>query len=154
QLRKFDKAGKYQKTLLPYPPSTDPAKTPGFRLIESGDGLLTPAHNSGLDVVLWHFGNNIYSTVIDGSVVFIDSSAAKLTFFKVDGSNTVKTVAMRSSPDKLKWADYLTPQLAFSPDGKYAYYSNVALTPYDGRKPSDIDPKFPQGRVYRQDLSK
>ena len=26
QLRKFDKAGKYQKTLLPYPPSTDPAR--------------------------------------------------------------------------------------------------------------------------------
>jgi hypothetical protein len=154
QLRKFDKAGKYQKTLLPYPPSTDPAKTPGFRLIDTGHGLLTPVHNSGLDVVLWHFGNNLYSKVVDGSVVFIDSGAAKLTFFKVDGSNTVKTVPMRSSPDKLKWADYLSPQLAFSPDGKYAYYSNVALTPYDGRKPSDIDPKFPQGRIYRQDVSK
>ncbi len=43
--------------------------------------------------------------------------------------------------------------LAFSRDGRYAYYSNVAGTPYDGKQPADIDPKFPQGRVYRHDLT-
>ncbi|HOX06582.1 MAG TPA: hypothetical protein PK280_09285, partial [Planctomycetota bacterium] len=32
---------------------------------------------------------------------------------------------------------------------------NVAGVPYpSARKPSDVDPKFPQGRVYRQDLTK
>ena len=154
QLRRYDKNGKYQKTLLPYAPSTAPAKTPGFHLIDAGDGLLTPGHNSGLDAVLFRFGDNIYNKVVDGQIVFIDNGSAMLTFFKLDGSNEIKTVPMRSAPDKLKWAGWLSPQLAFSPDGKYAYYSNVANTPYDGRKPADIDPKFPQGRVYRQDLTR
>lgn len=155
QLRRFDRAGKYQKTLLPYPPSTSPDKAPGFRLIDAGDGLLTPTNSSGLDVVLFNFGNNIYSRVVDGNVIFTDNDSARLTFFKVDGSNAVRTVPMRSKPEKLKWANGLAPQLAFSPDGKYAYYSNVANTPA-GKDvhPSKMDQQFPQGRVYRQDLSK
>ncbi|MBI3828630.1 MAG: hypothetical protein HY291_03885 [Planctomycetes bacterium] len=154
QVRRFDKSGKYQKTLLPYAPSTEPSKTPGFRLIDTGDGKLTPAHCTPLDVVLFRFGDNIYNRIVDGNLVFIDNHSANLTFFKVDGSNSVKTVPMRTAPDKLKWASWLAPQVAFSPDGKYAYYSNVANSPYDGKKPADIDPKFPQGRIYRQDLTK
>jgi len=153
QLSRFDKTGKYQKTLLPYAPSTDLTKMSGFRLIDAGDGLLTPGHNSPLDVVLFNFGDNIFSKVVDGNVVFIDNNTANLTFFKVDGSNAVKTIPMRTAPDKLKWAAWLAPQLAFSPDGKYVYYSNVANTPSDGKKPADIDPKFPQGRIYRQDIA-
>lgn len=153
QLRKFDKAGKYQTTLLPYAPSTASDKMHGFRLVDAGDGQLTPGHNSPLDVVLFQFGDNIYNKVVDGQVVFIDNDTARLTFFKVDGSNAIRVVPMRTAPDKLKWPKWLAPQVAFSPDGKHAYYSNVANTPSDGRKPADIDPSFPQGRVYRQDLS-
>ncbi|HOX07061.1 MAG TPA: hypothetical protein PK280_11725 [Planctomycetota bacterium] len=153
QLRKFDKGGKYVKTLLPYAPSTEPAKAPAFKLIDAGDGLLTPAHTSLLDVTLFRLGNGLYNKVVDGSVVFVDNEKAVLTFHKVDGTNAMKVVPMRTSPDKLKWAKWITPQVAFSPDGKYAYYSNLANTPYDGKKPSDIDPAFPQGRIYRQDLS-
>lgn len=153
QIRQFDKTGAYERTLLPYPASTDPAKVPGFRLIDNGTPALTPAHLTPLDVVLFKFGNDMYHSVVDGQLVFIDSERAQLTFFKLDGSNTVRSVPMRSSPNKLTWAKWLSPQIAFSPDGKYAYYSNVANSPYDGKKPSDIDPKFPQGRVYRQDLT-
>ena len=153
-LRRFDKTGKYQKTLLPYPPSTPADKVPGFQLVDAGDGLLTPVHTSGLDVVLFRFGDNIYPKVVDGNVIFIDNGSARLTFFKADGSNAVKVVPMRTAPDKLKWPGWLAPQLAFSPDGKYAYYSNVANTPYDANvHPSKMDQKFPQGRVYRQNLT-
>jgi hypothetical protein len=153
-IRKFDKTGKYVKTLLPYPPSTPANKTPGFRLIDAADGQMTPAHSNPLDVVLFRFGNNIYNRIVNGNLVFIDNKSAKLTFFKVDGSNTLKTVPMRTSKAKLKWAKWLSPQVAFSPDGKYAYYSNVANTPYDGKDPAKFDKAFPQGRIYRQDLSK
>jgi DNA-binding beta-propeller fold protein YncE len=154
QLRRFDKTGKYQKTVLPYPPSTPPDKTSGFHLLDAGDGLLTPGHNSGLDVVLFNFGSSIYSRVVDGNVIFVDPSA-KLTFFKVDGSNATKTVSMRSKPEKLKWSAWLSPQMAFSPDGKYAYYSNLANTPSEANvHPSKMDPQFPQGRIYRQDLTR
>jgi DNA-binding beta-propeller fold protein YncE len=155
QLRKFDKAGKYVKTLLPCSPSTALTATAGFKQVETGEGLSTPANKiSSMDPVLYSFGDNIYNKIVDGSIVFLDKVNARLTFFRVDGSNSIKTVSMRTSPDKLVWASWLSPQLAFSPDGKFAYYSNVANTPYNGTKPSDIDPKFPQGRVYRQDLNK
>lgn len=153
QLRRFDKTGKYEKTIIPYAPSTDPSKTTGYDLIKTEDNILTPAQNSPLDIILFKFGNNIYNKVVDNSVVFIDNETAKLTFFKIDGSNAAKTISMRTAPDKLKWASWLSPQIAFSPDGKYAYYSSVANTPYDGKKPEDTDPNFPQGRIYRQDLT-
>lgn len=153
QLRRFDKSGKYEKTIIPYAPSTDPAKTSGFELIKTGTDILTPAQNSPLDIVLFRFGDNIYNKVVDNNVVFIDNESAKLTFFKIDGTNATKTILMRTAPDKLKWAKWLSPQVAFSPDGKYAYYSGVANTPYDGKKPEDTDPNFPQGRIYRQDLT-
>ena len=58
-------------------------------------------------------------------------------------------------PDKtrLKCPAWLNIQVAISPDGRYAYYSNVAGTAYDGKRPADIDPRWPQGRIYRQDLA-
>ena len=153
QLRKFDSSGKYVRTLLPYPPSTPAERAAGIRLIDAGDGLLTPAALNPLDPALFYFGDNLYHRLVKGSVVFINSRTAELVFFRVDGSNEMKTVPMRSKPERLKWPDWLSPQVAFSPDGRYAYYSNVAGTAYDGKQPSDIDPKFPQGRVYRHDLS-
>ena len=152
QLRKFDKDGKYVKTLLPYAPSTPPAKCSGFRLIPTGDGHLTPAAVTSLYPTFYVFGSEIHKRLIDGSVVFINSQARRLTFFRPDGSNAVRTVRMWKGG--LKCPVWLDIQVAFSPDGKTAYYSNVAGSAYDGKKPSDIDPKWPQGRVYRQDLTK
>lgn len=55
---------------------------------------------------------------------------------------------------KIACPTWLDIQVALTPDGKTAYYSNVAGIPYDGKKPGDIDPKWPQGRVYRHDLTK
>jgi DNA-binding beta-propeller fold protein YncE len=153
QLRKFDSSGKYVRTLLPYPPSMPAERASGIRLIDAGDGLLTPASLNPLDPALFYFGDNLHHRVVDGSVVFINSRTAELVFFRVDGSNAMKIVPMRSKPERLKWPEWLSPQVAFSPDGRYAYYANVAGTPYDGKQPSDIDPKFPQGRVYRHDLT-
>ena len=100
-------------------------------------------------MVITYLGENIYNRVVDNQIVFIDNGSAKLTFFKLDGSNAVRTIPMRTAPDKLKWAHWLAPQIAFSPDGKCAYYSNVANFDY----PDKPDPKFPQGWVYRQDLT-
>ncbi|MHC4915330.1 MAG: SMP-30/gluconolactonase/LRE family protein, partial [Planctomycetota bacterium] len=153
-LRRFAGDGKYVKTLLPYAPSTDPKKASGYRLIDAGDGLLTPANLSAMDPVFLRLGSTLYPRLVNGSVVFIDTAAAKMTFFKVDGSNEMRTVPMRTSKERLQWRSHLSPQIAFSPDGRYAYYSNVAKVGYKTQNPSQIDPKYPQGRVYRHDLSK
>src|SRR5262249_46674399 len=55
---------------------------------------------------------------------------------------------------KLNCPRWIDIQVAFSPDGRYAYYANVAGVPYDGKRPEDIDKNWPQGRIYRHDLSK
>jgi hypothetical protein len=154
QLRHFKPDGTYVKTLLPYPPSTDRDRAGGFRLLDTGDGHFTPALRTSLYPTFYVFGDEICNRLVDGSVVFIDSMRRRITFFKVDGSNATKTMPMWSPKAKLKCPAWLSIQVAFSPDGKTLYYSNVAGTAYDGKKPSDIDARWPQGRIYRQDLTK
>ncbi|HUS90424.1 MAG TPA: hypothetical protein VM695_01195 [Phycisphaerae bacterium] len=155
QLRRLDRDGNYVRTLLPYPPSTDPARASGYELIDAPGGHFTPVNQNSLYPVFAVFGPAIHHTLTAaGEVVFIHSRERKLYFFKADGSNALRTVSIW--PEKLKmpapsWLDFT---LAFSPDGRYAYYANVAGTQYDGRHPREIDANWPNGRVYRQDLSR
>lgn len=153
-LRHFDKKGRYLKTLLPYPPSTPPQKANGMTLLDTGDGAFTPANQNSLYPVFYNFGSELAGRMVDGQIVFVDSRGMRLNFFRPDGSNQLRTVPMWPAKTKASCPNWLTVRVAFSPDGRYAYYSNVAGTAYDGKKPSDIDPNWPQGRVYRHDLSR
>ncbi|MCH8830031.1 MAG: hypothetical protein IID45_10690, partial [Planctomycetes bacterium] len=153
-LRQFDRDGKYVRTVLPYPPSTSPAKANGFSLLKTGKGRFTPANQNSLYPVFAVLGNEIVSRLADGQLVYVHSEARRLNFFALDGTNRIRTVPMWPPSAKLNCPRWLDIQVAISPDGKYAYYSNVAGTAYDGKKPEDIDPKWPQGRIYRQDLIK
>ena len=152
-LRKFDRNGDYVRTLLPYPPSTDPAKASGYQLLGAGKSF-TPANQTSLYPVFSLLGNEIVGRLSDGQIVFVHTEARKLNFLAVDGSNKLRTVPMWSEKTKINCPTWLDIQVALSPDGKVAYYSNVAGIPYDGKKPSDVDAKWPQGRVYRHDLTK
>ncbi len=154
QIRKFDDRGDYVKTLLPYPPSTTADRAHGYDLIETGDSQFTPANQNSLYPVFSVFGSSIYPRVLaGGELVFVNSQARKLTFFKVDGSNAIRQVAMWPEESKMPAPAWLDFEIAFSPDGRYAYYSNVAGTVYDGKSPADIDARWPNGRVYRHDLA-
>ncbi|MBL8795427.1 MAG: hypothetical protein JNM56_16095 [Planctomycetia bacterium] len=152
-LRKFDRQGEYQRTLLPYPPSTDPSKASGFHLIGTADKSFTPANQNSLYPVFAVLGNEIIGRLHDGQIVFVHTEGRKLNFLATDGSNRLKTVPMWSEKTKVNIPSWLDIQAALSPDGRYAYYSNVAGIPYDGKQPGDIDAKWPQGRIYRQDLT-
>lgn len=152
-LRKFDRNGNYIKTILPYPTSTDPSKTSGFELVIPSDGL-TPANQNSLYPVFSLLGNELVSRIVDGRLIFVHSERRQLNHLSLDGSNRIRTVTMWPPDGKLNCPRWLDIQVALSPDGRYAYYSNVAGTPYDGKKPADIDADWPQGRIYRQDLSK
>jgi sugar lactone lactonase YvrE len=155
QVRKFDASGKYVKTLLPYPPGTPPGRARGYELIDTGDGHFTPVNQNSLYPVFSLFGSAIHPRIRPGGeLAFINSQTRRLTFLKVDGSNEVRHVAMWPEKAKMPAPVWLDFEVAFSPDGRYAYYSNVAGTVYDGKKPEDIDPNWPNGRVYRHDLAK
>jgi hypothetical protein len=152
-LRQFDREGTYLRTLLPYPPSTPPDRATGFNLLATPGGELTPANRTSLYPVFAVFGNEIVSRLCDGQMVFVHSEARRLNFLATDGTNRLRSVPMWSEKAKLKCPGWLDIQVALSPDGRFAYYSNVAGTAYDGKQPDDIDAAWPQGRVYRQDLS-
>jgi len=153
-VRKFDRNGKYVSTILPYSASTPPEKASGMTLLDAGNGRFTPANQNSLYPVFYQFGNEILPRLQDGKVVFSSSEEFRLTFFALDGSNALSTVAMWPEKSRPKMPRWLDIQVALSPDGRTAYYSNLAGTPYDGRKPDDVDPAWPQGRVYRHDLSR
>jgi hypothetical protein len=153
QLRKFDPQGNYQRTILPYPPSTKPAQASGYTLLPTNDNRFVPANQSSLYPVFATFGNEILPRLSAGRVVFVHSETRELNFFSLDGSNKLQTLPMWPASSKLKCPNWIDIQVAISPDGKTAYYSNVAGLPYDGKKPDDIDPDWPQGRIYRQDLT-
>ncbi len=151
-LRKFDPRGEYLKTLLPYSPSS--ARADGFDLLPTPDGRFTPSLRTSLYPVFCALGNEIVPRMAGGEIVFVHSEARRLNFLAVDGSNRVRSLPMWAEKAKLRCPAWLDIQVALSPDGRTAYYSNVAGTAYDGKKPSDIDPAWPQGRIYRQDLSR
>ncbi len=151
-LRKFDREGNYLKTVLPYPPSTRPDRASGFRLLDVPDRFV-PALHTSLYPVFAVLGNEIVPRLYKGRIAFVRSETRQLNFLAVDGSNQLQTVTSWPAEAKLKCPHWLDIQTAFSPDGRYAYYANVAGTAYDGKKPGDIDPNWPQGRIYRQDLT-
>lgn len=153
QLRQFDADGKYLKTIFPYPPSTRPEDAHGFRLLPTPDRF-TPSLFTSLYPVFAVLGNEMVPRLLDKQIVFVHTEARTLNFFALDGSNRIKTIKMWPADAKLNCPSWLDIQVAFSPDGKIAYYSNVAGVPYDGKDPSQIDPKWPQGRVYRHDLTR
>jgi DNA-binding beta-propeller fold protein YncE len=153
-LRQFDRNGQYVRTLLPYPPSTDPARAGGFTLLATPGGQFTPANRTSLYPVFYSLGNEIVGRPADNQIVFVHSEHRRLNFFALDGSNRVRTVSWFGEKAKVGCPAWLDVQVALSPDGKFAYYSNLAGVAYDGKKPSDIDPNWPQGRIYRQDLTR
>jgi hypothetical protein len=153
QLRRFDANGDYVRTLLPYPPSTDPGKAAGVALIDAGDGHFTPANQNSLYPVTYNFGSVICPYLVDGSVVFVNSRTLSLHLFKVDGSNEHRVVRMWPAKTPPKFPTWLEADVAFSPDGKTAYISGLAGAVYDGKKPSDVDGAWPNGRVYKLDLT-
>lgn len=168
-LRKLDRQGNYLQTLLPYPPSTRPAQASGFNLLATPDGRFTPVNRTSLYPVFTVLGNEIVSRLAPASlpgtaatgagkgdkrwITFVHTEARQLNFLAIDGSNALRSFPMWSDKSKLKCPHWLDIQVALSPDGRFAYYSNVAGTAYDGKQPSDIDPNWPQGRIYRQDLT-
>jgi hypothetical protein len=154
QLRKFDSKGAYVRTLLPYPPSTERARASGFQLLDLPDRAFAPANQTSLYPVFSVLGNEILSRPADGQVVFVHSEQRRLNFLTLDGTNKLRTVPLWPEAAKLNCPTWIDIQVALSPDGKYAYLSNVAGVAYDGKKPGDIAAAWPQGRIYRKDLSK
>ncbi|MEX0718557.1 MAG: hypothetical protein WD066_18335 [Planctomycetaceae bacterium] len=153
-VRQFDRDGKYVRTLLPHSPTTDPAKASGMDLLPVADGKFAPALQNSLYPVFYNFGNDMGSRIENGRLMFVYGDRKEINLFALDGSNDVRNVPMWPGRRDVPIPKWLDIQVVITPDGKTAYLSNAAGTVYDGKRPEDIDPNWPQGRIYRLDLTK
>lgn len=154
-LRAFNPDGSYQRTLMPFPSNLKPDALPDIaRWDEKASAFYANNHlNVNPCFYPWKGDSaQLVSASRKNGVLVV--SGKTIYRFNADGSVKDKPLAMWSAKAQLKCPNWLKPQIAAAPDGKYLYYSNVAGSVYDGKKPADIDAKWPQGRVYRHDLSR
>jgi len=154
-LRAFQPDGSYQRTLMPFPSNLQPNALPGIARWDDKAGTFYANNHSNVNPCFYPWKESSAELVSASKRNGIMVVSGKTIYrFDVDGSVKEQALAMWSAKAQLKCPAWLKPQIAAAPDGRYLYYANVAGTVYDGKKPADIDPKWPQGRVYRHDLSK
>ena len=104
--------------------------------------------------VFYSFGDELLNRMVDGQIVFINGRQRQICFFKVDGSN-----ALRTCHDVAGSGETQLPHLAQHPGRAHPPMENAPTTPTSPAPPTtarrrpDIDPNWPQGRVYRHDLT-
>ena len=143
----------YARTILPFAADLAPEAVAAFAGWDAEAKAFRPINRSNLNPAFapWGAGARIVSVSAKGGVVL--TSGTQVYRLDLDGGNLKGPLPMWSKTAGLKNPAWNTPQLALSPDGRYLYYANVAGTQYDTKDPSQIDPKWPNGRVYRQDTS-
>jgi hypothetical protein len=155
-LRVFAPDGSYLRTLIPFPANLNAASASTIARWDEAKGAFVP-HN-------YQSGNPITYPVETGPealrVVAVTrqgvtmTSENKIMTMNLEGGNFTGPKPMWSKAAGLKNPAWNTPQVAASPDGRYLYISNVAGTKYQPKTFADTDPKWPQGRIYRQDTTK
>ncbi|HUT33133.1 MAG TPA: hypothetical protein VNE39_06630 [Planctomycetota bacterium] len=155
-LRVFSPEGKYLRTLIPFPADLKPEAVANLaswhearksfipRNFQSGNPITYP-------IEIGPHGLKLVGVTKKGGIVL--SSGTNLLRLGPDGGNLQGPTPMWSKAAGLKNPSWNTPQLAVSPDGRCVYYSNVAGTKYQPKTFADTDPKWPQGRIYRQDAA-
>lgn len=154
-LRAFKSDGKYLRTIIPFPADLPPDSTPGVARWDAVSGCFRPRQRCDQLPAFypWFGGARVISASKKGGVVL--TSGTRVFRLDWNGGNMKGPFPMWPKGQGLNNPGWNIPQLAVSPDGRYIYYSNVANTRYEANiHPSKLDPKWPQGRVYRQDTTK
>jgi len=150
-LRVFNAKGEYLRTLIPFAADLKPDRiTAAAAWNPARKGFVPRNRRSQMpEFYPWGAGAAVVSASKKGGVVL--KHGTNLWRTDLDGGNVRGPFPMWSKAAKLKNPRWNVPQLAVSPDGRYIYYSNVAGTRYKPKGHKDFDPRWPQGRIYRQD---
>lgn len=153
-LRVFSPEGRYLRTIIPFPADLPPEAAAAAATWDAAGKRFRPINRvSGNPAFYpWRGGACIASVSKNGGIVL----TAGTTVYRVDlNGGNVKGEAMWPKGAGLKNPGWNIPQLAATADGNCIYYSNVANTPYAANvHPSKLDPKWPQGRVYRRETAR
>ncbi len=150
-LRVFDPQGRYLREILPFPADLAPAAVGNVARWDKAKQAFRPNNYTNLNPTFYRGGSalRLVSASKEGGIVM--TAGTNVYRMGLDGGNFAGPFPMWSRAAKLKNPKWNIPQLAVSPDGRYIYYSNVAGTRYKPKSHKDFDPRWPQGRVYRQD---
>ena len=150
-LRVFSGDGRYLRTLIPFAADRKPESVESLASWDAARKVFIPRNYSSGNPTLYPVSwLRLVSASKKNGIVMTSGTA--VWHLDADGGNLKGPGSMWSAKAGVK-TGHNAPQLAVSPDGRYIYYSNVVGSQYDTKKPSDIDPKWPNGRVYRQDTS-
>ncbi|MBE7461991.1 MAG: hypothetical protein HS116_00740 [Planctomycetes bacterium] len=149
-VRAFGPDGGYLRTLLPFPSDLPPEKMAGIANWDPERKVWIPRNRNSLNPTFYPWGTDeaqIAAATAEGITMV---SGLDVFRFDARGGFVDGPKPMWSKEAKLPLPKWLAVQVAMSPDGKYLYYSNVAGTKYQPKHFDDTDPKWPQGRIYRQ----
>jgi hypothetical protein len=152
-LRVFDPRGRYLREILPFPADLKPEAVKGVAQWDAERGAYRLANYQNLNPLFYPAGQDMRLVSASRQSGIVITAGTNVYRLGLDGGNFAGPFPMWSRQAGLKNPNWNIPQLAVSPDGRYIYYANVAGTQYDPKSFADTDPKWPQGRVYRQDTA-
>ncbi|MGQ9662582.1 MAG: hypothetical protein ACUVWX_09640 [Kiritimatiellia bacterium] len=149
-LRAFAPDGTYLRTIIPFPANLPPDSVTAFARWDESAKAFRPINRSQVNPSLlpWVGGARVVSASRRGLILIHGTSLWRLD---LQGGNCSGPFPLWPEAAKLKNPSWNVPQLAASSDGRYLYIANVAGSQYDTKAPSQIDPNWPNGRVYRLD---
>jgi len=152
-LRVFGPDGAYERTLIPFSETLEPSRATGFSLWDPSRRCFRPKNGQSQLPRFYPWNGDVRVAGVSSKAGLVLTQGTNLYRLDLDGGNLRGPEPMWKPEAKLKNAAHNVPQLAVSPDGRFIYYANVAGTVYDPKHPKEFDPQWPQGRVYRQDVS-
>jgi hypothetical protein len=153
-LRVFEADGTYRRTVIPFPANLEPERAEAVATWSKTRRAFLPRNKRSQlpEFYPWGGGARLVSASTNGGLVL--THGTNVYGIDLDGGNVRGPLPMWKKEAKLENPAWNIPQLAVSPDGRFIYYANVAGTKYHPKHFKDTNPRWPQGRVYRQDTTR
>lgn len=152
-LRVFAPDGAYERTLIPFSDTLSPERASAFAVWDASRKRFRPKNTQSQRPSFYPWGGDIRVAGVSKAGLLM-TQGTNVYRLGLDGGELRGPSPMWSPAAKLKNPAWNVPQLALSPDGRFIYYANVAGTAYDPKSAKDVDPNWPQGRVYRQEAGR
>ncbi|HEX7897491.1 MAG TPA: hypothetical protein VF950_07005 [Planctomycetota bacterium] len=153
-LRVFGPDGAYERTLIPFPETLEPSRAAAFSGWDASRRVFRPKNGQSQLPRFYPWSGDVRVAGVSAKAGLVLTQGTNVFRLDLDGGNLRGPAPMWAPEAKLKNPAWNVPQIAVSPDGRWIYFANVAGTVYDPKHAKEIDVRWPQGRVYRQDASK